>query len=480
MKSDGLTLLSGSPAVTNITVENGTTLPAAVVGNKGRLFYLTQTDGSYSPGLYTSDGSAWVTGDISGVVAGTGLTGGGTSGAVTLNVDTNTIATRAYVDSNSASISTTGDPSFNNVSLLMHFDGANGSTDFADSSATTKTVAVANGTPTLSTAQAKFGTSSLLLTNTGTAPNTSNTIRIPSGGAGGAFDLSTGDFTIEFHMRPAAAQTTRLIAGTANALTGTGGWGIRLDSAGFVLLGNGNGQGSASFTWTANTWYHVAVCRSGAVTRIFVDGTQVGSNLTPVFIAETSGSYVYLGTHSVDSYNPSYGFNGHLDEVRVTKGVARYTSNFTAPSVAYLDQPQLISGITAGAGISVNNTNPSSPTVSMTSLFTPYDICSSVLGKPDAAATVFMLQSARSFTIPTNFTASQAKASTAATASSVFTIYKNGSSIGTFTFAASGSTAAFSGAGASVVAGDLITIVAPGTQDATLANIAFTLAGNLQ
>jgi hypothetical protein len=201
MKSDGLTLLSGSPAVTNITVENGTTLPAAVVGNKGRLFYLTQTDGSYSPGLYTSDGSAWVTGDISGVVAGTGLTGGGTSGAVTLSVDTK---------------------------------------------------------------------------------------------------------------------------------------------------------------------------------------------------------------------------------------------------------------------------------------FTPYDICSSVLGKPDAAATVFMLQSARSFTIPTNFTASQAKASTAATASSVFTIYKNGSSIGTFTFAASGSTAAFSGAGASVVAGDLITIVAPGTQDATLANIAFTLAGNLQ
>jgi len=166
--------------------------------------------------------------------------------------------------------------------------------------------------------------------------------------------------------------------------------------------------------------------------------------------------------------------------VRVTKGVARYTSNFTAPSVAYPDWSQLITSITAGAGISVNNTNPSSPTVSMTSLFTPYDICSSVLGKPDAAATVFMLQSARSFTIPTNFTASQAKASTAATASSVFTIYKNGSSIGTFTFAASGSTAVFSGAGASVVAGDLITIVAPGTQDATLANIAFTLAGNLQ
>ena len=109
MKSDGLTLLSGSPAVTNITVENGTTLPAAVAGNKGRLFYLTQTDGSNSPGLYTSDGSAWVTGDISAVVAGTGLTGGGTAGTVTLNVDTNVIATKSYVDSASGSgLPTTG------------------------------------------------------------------------------------------------------------------------------------------------------------------------------------------------------------------------------------------------------------------------------------------------------------------------------------------------------------------------------------
>lgn len=379
-----------------------------------------------------------------------------------------------------ASVSTEGDLNYSNVSLLLHMDGDNGSTNFADSSSSPKTVGAINGTPALSTAQAKFGSSSLLLNNTGTSANSSDTLRIASGGAGGAFDLSTGDFTIEFHIRPAAAQTTRLIIGSANALFGTGGWGIRLDSGSLVLLGSGNGQGSVSWAWSANTWYHIAVCRSGATTKIFVDGTQVGSNLTPTFAAESAGSYVYLGAHASENYNASYGFNGHLDEVRITKGVARYTANFTAPSAAYKSHLPLVTGVTAGAGISVTSVNPNSPTISVSSTFTPYDICSCVLGKPDAGATVFMALAVRAFNIPSSFTGSQAKASTAATASSVFTVYKNGSSIGTFTFAASGSTATFSGAGGSIVAGDLLTIVAPGSQDATLANIAFTLAGNLQ
>lgn len=445
MLYDGINLTSGS-SVFNLEIENVATLPAAVADGLGRMVYLTSAYSTYSVGPYVNNGTIWLP-----------------------------IQTSA-----SAGVSTAGDSYFNSVSLLMHAEGTNGSSSFVDSSATPKTVSIANGTPTISTTQSKFGSSSIRLVNTGSTANSSDSLRIASGGASGPMDLSTGDFTIEFFMRAAAAQTTRLIMGSANALTGTGGWGIRLDSTGLVLLGNGNGQGSAAWSWNTNTWYHVAVCRSGSTTKIFVDGTQVGSNLTPTFVAESAGSYVYLGAHAGDSYNASYGFNGHLDEVRITKGVARYTANFTAPSAAYKDHSPLVTGVTAGAGISVTSANPNSPTISVSSTFTPYDICSCVLGKPDAGATVFMALAVRAFNIPSSFTGSQAKASTSATASSVFTVYKNGSSIGTFTFAASGSTATFSGAGGAVAAGDLLTIVAPGSQDATLANIAFTISGNLQ
>ncbi len=110
----------------------------------------------------------------------------------------------------------------------------------------------------------------------------------------------------------------------------------------------------------------------------------------------------------------------------------------------------------------------------------PYDVGSCVIGKPDAGATVAVIAVVRAFTIPSNFTGSSAKAGVAATAPATFTVNKNGSSIGTFAFAASGTTGTFSGAGATFAAGDVISVVAPGTQDATLANIAFTIAGNLQ
>ena len=110
----------------------------------------------------------------------------------------------------------------------------------------------------------------------------------------------------------------------------------------------------------------------------------------------------------------------------------------------------------------------------------PYDVGSCVIDKPDAGATVAVIAIVRAFTIPSNFTGSSAKAGVAATAPATFTVNKNGSSIGTFAFAASGTTGTFSGAGATFAAGDVISVVAPGSQDATLANIAFTIAGNLQ
>ncbi len=104
-----------------------------------------------------------------------------------------------------------------------------------------------------------------------------------------------------------------------------------------------------------------------------------------------------------------------------------------------------------------------------------YDIGFSIEGKPSANTTIFSFAVPRAFSIPSSFFGSQALAVTAAAESSVFTISKNASSIGTLTFATGSAIGSFSGAGASFVAGDRLSITSPGTQDATLQNISITI-----
>lgn len=110
----------------------------------------------------------------------------------------------------------------------------------------------------------------------------------------------------------------------------------------------------------------------------------------------------------------------------------------------------------------------------------PYDLAFSVFGKPTASENIFRMTSARAFTIPANFAASLAKASVAATAQTVFAISKNGAQVATITFAASGTTGTFSTQGAvSFAIGDKISVSAPGSADATLADIDFTFVATL-
>jgi len=98
-----------------------------------------------------------------------------------------------------------------------------------------------------------------------------------------------------------------------------------------------------SWTPTLNTWYHLAVVRSGTNVYFFVNGTQLGATytgITQTIYTPTNG--MYSGTYnpadtqimSLDGGTSNF-LNGNIDELRVSKGLARWTANFTPPTSAY-------------------------------------------------------------------------------------------------------------------------------------------------
>jgi hypothetical protein len=86
-------------------------------------------------------------------------------------------------------------------------------------------------------------------------------------------------------------------------------------------------------TINTNTWYHIAACRAGGTLRLFVNGLQIGSNVTD------STTWLSDGTAKVGASNANTVlFNGYIDDLRITKGVARYLTNFTPPTSQLQDQ----------------------------------------------------------------------------------------------------------------------------------------------
>jgi len=204
---------------------------------------------------------------------------------------------------------------FNNVSLLLHFDGANSSTTFTDSSENSKTL-TANGNAQISTAQSKFGGASGLFDGSGDEVSFANSSDF-------AF---SGDFTIEAFVYIVVSDTTdRNIYITAN----NGGLSFGLNGKKLQVGANNVAYDvKTSADIATSQWVHVAASRSGTTLRLFVNGTQDGS-------ATITRTYTSSGSHYIGSGGSLNYFNGYIDELRITKGVARYTANFTPPAYPY-------------------------------------------------------------------------------------------------------------------------------------------------
>jgi len=218
---------------------------------------------------------------------------------------------------------TPGDAYFGSVVLSLHGDGANNSTVFTDSSGTPKTV-TAIGNAKISTTQSKFGGASMYFDGSGDYLDA---------GSSSALAMGTGDFTIEFWVRfDAVSQIRRLVASTLGAFSAQD-IAIRLSASNRIYAYCGGAAGvTGSIPITTGVWYHIAMTRASDLMRIFVNGVLDGSESSPNKMTNGVryvGGYYTVGTTEFH--------NGYIDDLRITKGVARYTANFTPPAAAFID-----------------------------------------------------------------------------------------------------------------------------------------------
>lgn len=227
--------------------------------------------------------------------------------------------TGAFLMETQSSDGATGDPSFANVSLLLHMDGENGSTTFTDNSPSPKTV-TASGNAQISTAQSKFGGASGLFDGSGDFLGYNG------------LALGTQDVTIEAWVRFNSVSGIRPIATSRlNNSNSSTYWLMYVEDGVFKFLTRVGTQyiASSATSISAGVWYHLAASRASGVLRVFVDGV-VGGTTANDGSANITENSIAVGLFNFTGF-VSY-FNGHLDDLRRTDGVARYTANFTPPA----------------------------------------------------------------------------------------------------------------------------------------------------
>lgn len=201
------------------------------------------------------------------------------------------------------------DPHYPDVSLLLDCDGADESTTFTDLSEEEHTV-TANGNAEVDTAQSKFGGASLSL------DGTNSYLGVPDADS---LDMGTGDFTLELWVRPTSGIANFAgVIGKRNALFDAGSWRLAwlTGNALSFLIKNGTELSSAADSVPLDTWTHVAVTRSGSTIKLWIDGVEADSATDTSTM--TAGFALEVGRNGSTFY-----FKGHLDDIRLTKGVAR-------------------------------------------------------------------------------------------------------------------------------------------------------------
>lgn len=218
------------------------------------------------------------------------------------------------------------DLNYSNVALLLHGNGSNGGTTFTDNSPSPKTITRTN-TPTISTAQSKFGGSSILI-------STNDALSVADSSE---FDLQ-GNFTVECFIYPISWGGVVYFAGQFEVAdyppvnlyfaSGVPGFAVSSNKTSYSFV---NASGTAIPT---GAWTHIAWVRNGNRWSAYVDGTErviAASNSTIPYAANAPFT---IGRHG---FTPVYPYNGYIDEFRISR-LARYSgASITVPTAPFPD-----------------------------------------------------------------------------------------------------------------------------------------------
>jgi hypothetical protein len=229
----------------------------------------------------------------------------------------------------------TTDPDFASVSLLLSFDGADGSTTFTDSSSNARTI-TRFGNTQISTAQSKFGGASALFEGSGnylTSPYSTS-----------LYDWLPSDYTIEAWVYATSwANWSRFSLGSIPCMVGnssptgvTAYWSFGPDATGKLKFFYFNGSEQHAMITTAtlatSQWNHIAAVKTSSGITLYINGASSGGTFSISGTPQSStGTTLTIGTYN------NTGITGYIDDLRITKGVARYTANFTPPTEPFPD-----------------------------------------------------------------------------------------------------------------------------------------------
>jgi len=226
--------------------------------------------------------------------------------------------------------------SVSSTTYLLHFDTESGSQDIVDECGNTDFTI--GPSAVISNADKKFGPCSFH------AFSASRRLSLAYGVSPGN-RFGTGNFTIEawykFNSVSFAQCCFLELLGTA---PGDSGWAVIWDNGtmlrptpGFIAIvmdgvNVGISQSPAPFTPNTANWYHVALVRSGAECKLFINGNQVGDTMSGLSgSVDLPGSGFYIGGVEGGPFKTDL----FIDEFRISKGVARWFSNFTPPIAPY-------------------------------------------------------------------------------------------------------------------------------------------------
>ena len=260
----------------------------------------------------------------------------------------------AFYDASNAD--TTGDTSdqyYSDVELLLHMNGTDGSTTFADSSNVSNIIS-RSGTVNVSTDESKFGGSSAYF----------------SGGRLDFSDISVANlsnesaYTIEgwFYQTVSSSKTVNFYNKDTQAGVSIASWqlGLKTDKTIEFAIRSGATLLSTNST-SLNTWNHFAVTRSSGTIRLFLNGNLESSTTSGINITDRNNCF---NIGQVPGFDSGHDFYGYLEEFRITKGVARYTADFT-PQTREFYPGTGITDITSNS-IDMVSRNPSNISLNLT------------------------------------------------------------------------------------------------------------------